>query len=146
MLQFKSANGSRASRRWAKSGKAEHISKEMSSLKVYRASRWSAIGLIGDPRPKTVLDDGRLSHGSVYRRHWVDRRPLGKRCVLAARTPLPAPRYRTISVAGSAGPSAGCWGSNVQETELFAFPKQNIASLDGALVEADSARKRLQIS
>jgi ribulose bisphosphate carboxylase small subunit len=66
MLQFKSANGSRASRRWAKSGKAEHISKEMSSLKVYRASRWSAIGLIGDPRPKTVLDDGRLSHGSVY--------------------------------------------------------------------------------
>jgi hypothetical protein len=63
MLQFKSANGSRASRRWAKSGKAEHISKEMSSLKVYRASRWSAIGLIGDPRPKTVLDDGRLSHG-----------------------------------------------------------------------------------
>ena len=39
---------------------------EVSSLKVYRASRWSAIGLIGDPRPKTVLDDGRLSHGSVY--------------------------------------------------------------------------------
>jgi hypothetical protein len=71
MLQFKSANGSRASRRWAKSGKAEHISKEMSSLKVYRASRWSAIGLIGDPRPKTVLDDGRLSHGSVYLGHWA---------------------------------------------------------------------------
>ena len=39
---------------------------EVSSLNVHRASRWSAIGLIGDPRPKTVLDDGRLSHGSVY--------------------------------------------------------------------------------
>src|SRR5689334_23150014 len=45
MLHFKSANGSRASRRWAKSGKAKHISK-VSSLKVYRASRWSAIGLV----------------------------------------------------------------------------------------------------
>src|SRR5215831_17801686 len=27
------------------------------SLKVYRASRWSAIGLIGDPAQKTVLDE-----------------------------------------------------------------------------------------
>jgi hypothetical protein len=26
-------------------------------LKVYRASRWSAIGLIGDPAQKTVLDE-----------------------------------------------------------------------------------------
>ena len=24
------------------------------------------IGLIGDPCPETVLDEGRLSHGSVY--------------------------------------------------------------------------------
>src|SRR5215471_18080729 len=27
------------------------------SLKVYRASRWSAIGLIGHPAQKTVLDE-----------------------------------------------------------------------------------------
>ena len=27
------------------------------SLKAYRASRWSAIGLIGDPAQKTVLDE-----------------------------------------------------------------------------------------
>src|SRR5215470_5185221 len=27
------------------------------SLKVYRASRWSAIGLIGGPAQKTVLDE-----------------------------------------------------------------------------------------
>jgi hypothetical protein len=26
-------------------------------LKAYRASRWSAIGLIGDPAQKTVLDE-----------------------------------------------------------------------------------------
>ena len=34
------------------------------------ASRWSAVGLIGDPGPKTVLDEGRLSHGSVYEPNW----------------------------------------------------------------------------
>src|SRR5215831_10339286 len=84
MLQFKSANGSRASRRWEKSGKTKNISKRKKSegvsrlplvgdqplrrarpktfprggsLKAYRASRWSAIGLIGDPAQKTVLDE-----------------------------------------------------------------------------------------
>ena len=84
MLQFKSANGSRASRRWAKSGKTKNNSKRKKSegvsrlplvgdqpprrarpktfprggsLKAYHASRWSAIDLIGDPAQKTVLDE-----------------------------------------------------------------------------------------
>src|SRR5262249_32005954 len=56
MLQFKSANGSRASRRWAKSGKTKTFPRGR-RLKVYRASRWSAIGIIGDPAQKTVLDE-----------------------------------------------------------------------------------------
>src|SRR5713101_1361631 len=56
------------------------------SLKVYRASRWSAIGLIGDPGPKTVLDDGRLSHGSVYKSKLTVCRHLG---LLPGRGPEP---------------------------------------------------------
>ena len=55
MLHFKSANGSRASRRWAKSGKAKKTFPRGGSLKVNRASRWSAISLIGDPPQKQYL-------------------------------------------------------------------------------------------
>src|SRR5215467_6348726 len=83
MLQFKSANGSRASRRWAKSGKAKTFPRGK-SLKVYRASRWSGIGLIGDPGPKTVLDEGRLSHGGVYEESQV-----GARAGLGVSSPSP---------------------------------------------------------
>jgi hypothetical protein len=41
MLQFKSANGSRASRRWAKSGKTKNISKRK---KFEGVSRLSLVG------------------------------------------------------------------------------------------------------
>ena len=57
MLQFKSANGSRASRRGGEVRKGQTHFQEVKSVKVYRASRWSAIGLIGDPAQKTVLDE-----------------------------------------------------------------------------------------
>ena len=73
MLQFKSANGSRASRRWAKSGKAEHISKEMSSLKVYRASvgRRSASSVI--PAQKQYLTTaGFLMEAFTFPILWLD--------------------------------------------------------------------------
>jgi hypothetical protein len=68
MLQFKSANGSGASRRWAKSGKAKNISKreEFESGIAPPVGRRSASSVTR--AQKTVLDEGRLSHGSVYRR------------------------------------------------------------------------------
>ena len=66
MLQFKSANGSQGESAVGEVRKGQKHFQKGRSLKVYRASRWSAIGLIGDPGPKTVLNEGRLSHGSVY--------------------------------------------------------------------------------
>ena len=41
-------------------------------MKVYRASRWSAIGIIGDPAQKTVLDEaGFLMEAFTAATWWI---------------------------------------------------------------------------